>query len=378
MISEISIVSGIFPPDVGGPATFTEAFSWYESKGGTKVNVISTHANRNIQFFQNRNLHIRLINRNTNLIIRTLRLILEIKRKSKTANITIANGAFIETLIALTFRFRGKPYLAKIPGDIVWERACSNFYTNKSVFEFQQQPLNIKYKVLRFLFTLSLKKSERIIVPAPYLRDLCISWGVPENKLFEIGNTVDTELFRPSSKINKIYDVITVSRLVPVKQIDALIQACSRMNLSLAIVGDGPLRKELEELAQRTDSRVTFLGQIAQNDLPKIYSQAKVFVLNSKIEATSYSLLEARSSGLISIANCGTGSEDVIRHLEDGILCGEKTGFELEGALEYVFSEKFDWEKGCNLARSLTINEYDRKLNFNRINELLLEVAQGR
>jgi glycosyltransferase involved in cell wall biosynthesis len=96
-----------------------------------------------------------------------------------------------------------------------------------------------------------------------------------------------------------------------------------------------------------------------------------VFVLNSQIEATSYALLEARSSGLVSIANSGTGSEQVIRHLVDGILCGSPTGFELEGALKYVLGQEFDMKKAGDLARSSTLNEYDRKSIFGRIYKLL-------
>jgi glycosyltransferase involved in cell wall biosynthesis len=88
-------------------------------------------------------------------------------------------------------------------------------------------------------------------------------------------------------------------------------------------------------------------------------------------------LLEARSTGLVSIANCGTGSENVIRHLEDGILCGEKTGYDLKRALQFIFSDEFNREKGSNLARLATLRDYDRKSIFKRIHNLLSEATSN-
>jgi glycosyltransferase involved in cell wall biosynthesis len=182
---------------------------------------------------------------------------------------------------------------------------------------------------------------------------------------------VDTELYQPDSNVEKIYDVVTVSRLVPVKQIDELIVACAKLNLSLAIVGDGPLFTDLQTLAIKLQSNVSFLGLKNQEQLPLIYQQSRVFVLNSQIEATSYALLEARSSGLASIANCGTGSEQVIHHLADGILCGASTGFTLESALKFIFGDEFDLASAGEIARSSTVSEFNRKSIFGRIHNLI-------
>jgi glycosyltransferase involved in cell wall biosynthesis len=371
MPQEITIVSGIYPPDVGGPATFSEAFAEYLCSKSIKVNIVSTHESKNISYQPSDFLQIKLFSRNSKIFFRTLNIAFEIGKKFRSSQMVIANGAFLETYLGTLFALGKAKYVTKIPGDIVWERACSSGYTNVDVFTFQSTKLNAKYKLLRFLFSRSLKRSEAVIVPAPYLRNLCLSWGINESKIIDLGNTVDTDRFQPNSKIEKIYDVITVSRLVPVKQIDMLIKVCANLNLSLAIVGDGPLLKDLQSLSSKLKARVSFLGLQNQTQLPLIYQQSKVFVLNSQIEATSYALLEARSSGLVSIANSGTGSEQVIRHLVDGILCGSPTGFELEGALKYVLGQEFDMKKAGDLARSSTLNEYDRKSIFGRIYKLL-------
>ena len=371
MSQEFTIVSGIYPPDVGGPATFSEAFAEYLSSKNIKVRIVSTHESHDISSKYSEFLSIKLFRRNSNIFFRTFRITLEISKRLRTSRILIANGAFLETLFASFLTLGKAKYVTKIPGDIVWERACSSGYTTDDVFAFQKKSLNKKYRLLRYLFSASLKRSEAVIVPAPYLRDLCLSWGIRESKIIDIGNTVDTDLYQPNSKIEKIYDVVTVSRLVPVKQIDELIVTCAKLNLSLAIVGDGPLANDLQNLSVSLKAKVTFLGLQNQRQLPLTYQQSRVFVLNSQIEATSYALLEARSSGLVSIANTGTGSEQVIHHLVDGMLCGHSTGFTLESALKYVLGHDFDLEKAEALARSSALSEFDRKSIFGRIHELL-------
>ena len=371
MPEEITIVSGIYPPDVGGPATFSEAFAGYLSDRKIRVNVISTHEYQRLKFRSSEFVVINLFSRRSSIFFRTFRLAYEIGKSFRSSHVLMANGAFLETFFGSFLASRKAKYFSKIPGDIVWERACSSGYTSVDVFAFQRINLNYKYKLLRYLFSRSLKRSEKVIVPAPYLRDLCLSWGIKESKIVEIGNTVDTKLYQPDSNVEKIYDVVTVSRLVPVKQIDELIAVCAKLKLRLAIVGDGPLFTDLQALAIKQKANVTFLGLKNQEQLPLIYQQSKVFVLNSQIEATSYALLEARSSGLTSIANCGTGSEQVIHHLVDGILCGVTTGFTLENALQYVLGNEFDLTKAGVLARLHTIREFDRKTIFGRIHGLL-------
>jgi N,N'-diacetylbacillosaminyl-diphospho-undecaprenol alpha-1,3-N-acetylgalactosaminyltransferase len=90
-------------------------------------------------------------------------------------------------------------------------------------------------------------------------------------------------------------------------------------------------------------------------------------VLNSSIEATSYSLLEARACGLPTIANTGTGATEIISNEIDGILCGSSTGFSLEPALK-LLSENRDIAANYGLrARRDTIKRFSRKSIFEQI-----------
>ncbi len=144
-----------------------------------------------------------------------------------------------------------------------------------------------------------------------------------------------------------------------------------QLGLSLAIIGDGPERPYLEKVALDSRAKVTFLGELSQDELPSWIRSADCFVLNSSFEATSYSLLEARASGLFCIANGSTGSDEVINHKIDGLLC-DKLSFTLIEALSRFKNDKTFVRK----ARSLSIldahNRFNQSTNFRIIKELLL------
>ncbi len=363
MQSELAVISSIYPPDSGGPATFTSSFSSFLHEKGIRTRVLS-YCDGHSKRLKSPSGAIRLISRNINPVLRLLLMVFEIYKIAAKKIPVISNGCFIE--LALSTFIIPINFTVKIPGDIVWERASSAGLVSCSVHEFQSMKLPLKYKILRWLFTLSLKRSRLVIVPAPYLVELVSAWGIEKNKVILIYNGVDIETFKPLG-LPKKYDVISVSRLVPVKNIEQTLRCCARLNLKLLVVGDGPLLVELKNLAAKLGSDVTFFGSADQSQLPVLYNESRIMVLNSSIEATSYSLLEARACGLPTIANTGTGATEIISNEIDGILCGNPTGFSLEPALK-LLSENHDIAaKYGSSARRDAVQRFSRKSIFEQI-----------
>jgi glycosyltransferase involved in cell wall biosynthesis len=163
-----------------------------------------------------------------------------------------------------------------------------------------------------------------------------IEWGISPEKITVIFNSVDTDLFCPNQKLQKEFDVISVTRFVNWKGIPELLQSCSSLHLSLLLVGSGPLEAELRELSKLLDLSVTFKTDVPNNELPHILNKARVFVLNSVYEATSYALLEAKSCGLPVIAHSSAGSAQVVNDGKDGILTGRNDQPKLFSALKVL------------------------------------------
>ena len=104
--------------------------------------------------------------------------------------------------------------------------------------------------------------------------------------------------------------------------------------------------------------------------LPEILKLASSFVLNSNFEATSYALIEARSVGLFSIARRNTGSEEVIHHNYDGLLCG-KEGPTLEEALAIFKNDRPFTSQALERARRDCEVRFNESKNFQKIFEIV-------
>jgi L-malate glycosyltransferase len=118
--------------------------------------------------------------------------------------------------------------------------------------------------------------------------------------------------------------VLYVGRLEPVKGVSRLLAAWSAAprdkDLALLIVGDGPLRGDLERQAAASGigASVRFLGSHA--DVRPFYEIADVFALPSESEGFSNALLEAMAAGLPVVASDVGGNRDVVEHGVDGLL----------------------------------------------------------
>jgi glycosyltransferase involved in cell wall biosynthesis len=369
MSRNLLVITGIFPPDSGGPAKFSYDFALWCANRDLQVNVVTysdksggkTQSNAPFSLFQTPRID--------SLIQRYCMMIGKIGRKSRKSTSIIAVGAFLETYIAsLIFGFK---YVAKVPGDIVWERARNNEVSDLTIEEFQKIALPLKYKIFRWFFTHSLLRATVVVVPSNGLYSLCRSWGVPEYKLRLIRNSIDIEKYGTYHQVQQIFDVITVCRLVPWKGVDELIQYCSNQRLALAVIGDGPEREKLEILSNSLGANVKFFGDIQTNEVIKLLEKSRVFVLNSSYEGLPHALVEARATGLVTVARDETGSSEVINDGIDGFLVRKDRNFsETMGLALAVSAQSNDMGQKARHDSQLRFN---RKVNFQNILNLLIE-----
>ena len=366
MAYSILILSGIYPPDVGGPAKFADVYSKWISSKKWQVKVVSlTDGEKSTK--NDQGVEASLVSRRENLPRRYFYTVFQICRASRKVDFVLANGLFIELWIAA--KILGLKYVVKVPGDIVWERARNQSITSKNVDDFQTEELNWKYRIFRALFSSCLLGATDVIVPSQHLLELCERWGVPSNRIHLIHNSVFTDRFA-QIELRKDFDVLTVARLVKWKGIDEIIRNCGRNNLRLLIVGDGPEMQNLKVIAEEVNAAVTFTGEIAQENLVGYYSRSRLFVLNSNFEASSYSLLEAMACSLPVIASRNTGSSEVVRHGIDGLLIDET--YSLQDALAHLFANPELFSVMGENGRQRVFTYFNSEKNFGNIADILL------
>jgi len=158
--------------------------------------------------------------------------------------------------------------------------------------------------------------------------------GIPLEKISVIRNGIRLKTVDEENKRKIIQDycitendfvIITVGRLVPVKNIPCLIEAIGLIhldinNIKVLIVGDGPERSNIGNMIKsyKLDNRIYLVGE--KIDIPEYLSVADLYVLPSKHEGISISLLEAMGAGLPIIATSVGGNIEVLEKDISGML----------------------------------------------------------
>jgi glycosyltransferase involved in cell wall biosynthesis len=364
------VITGIYPPDSGGPARFAIEFRDWLSLKKVEVQVI-TYSDCDVWNRSEIDSSVFKVSRNLPLPTRFLKFVHQVgKLLSRNQGVLVA-GAFIETYLAsLIYRFS---YIAKVPGDIVWERARNNKSTNLDIEEYQSQSLSLKYRMFRILYSKSLKRAQIVVVPSLGLYNLCLKWGVSDSKLKLIYNSVETTTRATRPLTPKEFNLITVCRLVPWKGVDELITYAAKRKLRLLVVGNGPEKAQLETLAQSLNADVTFEGEVPHHQVVELLLKSDLFVLNSYYEGLPHALVEARGAGVLSIGRAGTGSAEVINDNQDGFLI--RPDRSLEGTLDLAMEMLPKASLLIAQAKTDTFQRFSKEANFPRIFRLFLSEA---
>lgn len=158
--------------------------------------------------------------------------------------------------------------------------------------------------------------------------------------------------------------VLFVGRLAEKKGVTYLISAMSKIDALLVIVGDGPLRQDLEKQAREMGVNAVFMGAKTHDELRKIYASADLFVAPSVTaadgdqEGLGLVLLEAMASGLPVVANDSGGISQVIRNGVNGLLCREKNVEQLADAIASVLRDEELYKRLCQNGTE-TVQRYD-------------------
>ncbi len=179
-----------------------------------------------------------------------------------------------------------------------------------------------------FIGPRTLKQFTKIIAITHWERAALASLGVPKSKITYLPNGIPDLFFTQKPAKEQKNKILYFGRLAPVKDLETLIHALSRMNnksatLELAGPAEAPYLARLKTLVSRLgiQGRVSFTPAL-YNLTKKIkkLDSARVYVLPSKREGMPQSLIEALSRSRIAIASDNLGARDLIQHEKNGFL----------------------------------------------------------
>ncbi len=316
------ITSGIFPPEIGGPATYVHSLSHWLWKKKISVRVVTALKGELTESYP---FPVQVVKKR-GLLLWHVKVFLKIWQLLKDADVLYINGLPSESCSAALLR--RKKCIYRVSGDLVWERAVRKKWTDKSFVDFQEQGEkgSIKVKFLRAYRKFCLNRVDKIIAPSLFLAKVVENWGIKKEKIVVVHNPyspVEEEKFSLPVEGKDKFIITTGGRLVPWKGVAVVMRAVKEVKKSfLIILGDGPERKNLETLGRDLEikERIFFTGIIPRPELKYLFSKSDCFVLNSKYEGLPHIVLEAMAAGCPVIASNLGGSPEIIRHNENGLL----------------------------------------------------------
>lgn len=358
----VLLTVGIYPPDIGGPATFIPKLAERLIVNGGKSHVIALDPGAVTQ--ESIPYKLTFVPRSTPLK-RYVKCTCSILIGAIQADKVFSNGLYLESTLAL--RFLRKKAVAKIVGDPIWERLRNQGETNLSLKDFQAIKLPLRYRIFRKIYNFSLNSYTVITCPSNELVEIVRGWGVKRPVIY-IPNGVHVP-----EKINiaKDFDLIYVGRLVPWKNVETVISFTALAHLRTLIVGSGPLEQQLKMLSARLGANCIFVGEQSPGKVSEFLNRSKAFILLSEYEGLSFALLEAMAHGLPAIVSNAKGNTDVITDQVNGVVLDLSDLGSRNQELVTLLSDDSKLSRMGSLARDTVYSRFEADKQLDKFLELL-------
>ncbi|MBM3986163.1 MAG: glycosyltransferase family 4 protein [Planctomycetes bacterium] len=322
----ILITSPIFPPDLGGPATYVPSFaSWLVARGHS-VTVVAFCSDPNPTGWPFRVVAVE----RCWMPLRYLRDFLQTWRAAKHADVVYINE-HLALHVAFAARLRGVPSVIRTYVDGTWEITHRLGWHRDTIDDYQLKEYGWRVTLLRRLQRTWWGWVRRIIVPSDFIRRLVEGHGVTPQKIELIHNAYHgPEVFEPTRAECRArlglpqgqVVLLSICRLMAWKGVDGLIRALARLPEShhLWVCGDGDEQENWTRLAEGlgVGPRVHFLGNVPHARVMEWIRAADCFLLNSNYEGLSHTLLEVMWLGLPAAVSAAGGNVELIEDRVNG------------------------------------------------------------
>lgn len=302
---KILINTGLYPPEIGGPATYAVLVENALKERGHDVYILPF---RDVRIYPS-------VIRHFLYFLKTIRLL-------RLVDIVLAQDTVSVGLPSvMACKLMNKRVVIRVPGDFAWEQGVQRFGVSEGVDDFQKTKYGFRVELLRSIQKWVVRNADFVITPSDYFLGLVRGWGVKASQSQRIYNGVSI----PDAIVSKVFErptIVSAGRLVPWKGFDILIDVVRDVPADLIIVGEGEDRTRLEGLALQKGikDKVQFMGALPRSELLSYVSGSSIFVLPSSFESFSFQLVEAMMLGCTVVALNAGNLNEIIKTGENGIL----------------------------------------------------------
>lgn len=342
---KIILATPIYPPEIGGPATYTKELA-ERLQGKHQLTIIAyTDVSNPIPGTK-----LISISKRRPLPIRLLKYFLATLKESSLSDVIYVQNAMAAGLpVALVSILKKKPFVLKFVGDEAWERATQHKKTEKRLEEFLEKPDGgIKTKLMMMVQGFVLRRAALVTTPSDYLcKAIVKTYGIkPDRAVVNYNAAEETETVPfEATRIN--HQIATTARLVAWKGIDGIIRALKLViekypDAHLKVAGDGPEMENLENLCKELhlEDKVTLMGKISRAETWQLRKESDIYILNSTYEGLPHTVLTSFAAEIPTIATNIPGTNEAVYHEKTGLLVEPGNTEELARAVDRLFSDK--------------------------------------
>jgi glycosyltransferase involved in cell wall biosynthesis len=336
---KVLIVSGIWPPDPGGPASHAPALADFLAGRGHGIEVVTTAERQPAP----QPYPVRWAHRTSSL--RHVRAALLVRTAARRADVVYATSMIRRAALGATLARR--PLVVKLVSDEAFERAARSGRFTGTLDQFQFTG-GARTRFLRMTRTAALRRARHVFCPSAYLRKVAIGWGLDPARVSVLPNAAPDVPEMPSrdalrAELGLEGDVLAFAgRLGPQKSLGTALEALVRApEVALVVAGDGPERAVLERRAAELGvaGRVRFLGSVPRDRVLRLFRAADASVLPSAWENFPHTVVEALAVGCPVIATSVGGVPEVVHDGENGLLVPPRDAEALAAAIGRFFVE---------------------------------------
>jgi glycosyltransferase involved in cell wall biosynthesis len=266
------------------------------------------------------------------------------------------------------------PVVVKLTADPAYERARRWGLWRGSLAEFQRGA-GLRTLPLRAARDFDLRHAAHVITPSEFLRELVVAWGIAPGAVTMLPNpTPPVPAMRPREELRAEFGfdgptLVFAGRLTAQKSLGLGIEAARRARVALAIVGEGPDRRALEQLGH-----ARFFGPLPRHKVLELFRAGDAGFLSSSWENFPHVVVEALAVGTPVIATRTGGVGEVLTDGENGLVVEPGDVDALTAAIERFFADEVLAARlRANAAASVAA--YSPEHLYGRLEEILLEAA---
>jgi len=365
---KVLIVSGIWPPDVGGPASHAPEVAEFLLARGHQVEVVTTADVPPAP----RPYPVRAVLRKHAPGVRHYRGAAVVRERARANDVVYSTGMFGRS--SLGAALARTPLVLKLTADPAFERSRRWRLWSGSLEDFQHD-CSLRTMPLRKARDLDVRRAAHLITPSAYLRELVVGWGVPAERVTVLPNPAPpAPELRAREELRRQFGLdgptlAFAGRLTAQKSLDLGIEAARRAGVALVIAGDGPDRAALERLGH-----ARFLGPLPRDRVLELFRAGDAALLSSSWENFPHTVVEALAVGTPVIATATGGVAEVVRDGENGLVVPPGDVDALTAAIERFFA---DGELAARLRANAagSVAEYSAESVYGRLERILQDAA---